>query len=54
MTCILRRSGQRDRLDVAARWCSTALDDWRWSLRTPPKTDGAVAGAPREYQSTGL
>ena len=53
MTWIFRRSGQRDRLDVAARRCSTALDDWRWSLRTPPKTDGAVAGAPREYQSTG-
>jgi hypothetical protein len=47
------RSSERDRLDVAARWCSTALDDWRWSLRTPPKTDGAVAGALREYQSTG-
>ena len=34
--------------------CSRALDDWRWSLRTTPKTDGAVAGAPREYQSTGV
>lgn len=31
---------------------STARDDWRGSLRTPPKTGGTDAGASREHHST--